>query len=681
MPSQQSGQPLLISSLRGGLNDNDPPLILGDDNCTIAENVEFFYSSAGERRLGCSQIADLPSFLSSQQAVTWMGRHYPDNNVADAEFWALGQNLSGSSNALGRRTTTGWAQISPYDSIISTSGYGHRISAVSLHGKFFFAYKSTADLLHVFDGTSLRQTGLPAPGAIAVTDTGVGSFSGARYYRVRFIVVSSGTILLRSEPSGVATLSPSGSGIGALITRSGSLGLGETNWELEASTDNANFYRIATLPMSTTTYTDSVAFNTGYLNSGGTISEDLTAYTRIPSGKFLCVDNDRLLIAGSWTNPLYGSRVWWTPTQANTGVGNDERLDMTVNPYMDLDGYAGGEITAMSQAVNGYLYVFKWGHIYKLVRTGQLTQAYSAVPMTTQRGALPGSLVEAVDQTGSPALYFLDPRVGPMRIGQYGMEWCGRDLRTTWRRVNLSATVPACGVYYQNKNQVHFWIAVDGADHPNMKIILQCNETRSYSLQSYGSATEGARRGWSTTAKGDRISDVHCALMFDDNVDSVGARSQNLVPYIGKEQWTVNNAVMTNFIQRCDTGTVDAQSSVDDVGSYYYATIQTKPYLPTGLLSMHGLMAGSLLASTIVAPTNNVYIDAIKNFGEESIRYAVDMTQQTDETMFVKKLDNVTMSEIRAIQFQFGDLNTEVTPTTSWRLHAFAAKVSPQQTQ
>ena len=43
----------VINSIRGGMNNQDPPQALPDDQAVLLENVEFFYSTLGERRLGC----------------------------------------------------------------------------------------------------------------------------------------------------------------------------------------------------------------------------------------------------------------------------------------------------------------------------------------------------------------------------------------------------------------------------------------------------------------------------------------------------------------------------------------------------------------------------------------------------------------------------------------------------
>src|SRR4051812_44270728 len=122
MAFSKSVFPLQVPSLRGGLNDNDPPIALPDDACTIAENVEFFYSTLGERRLGCVAISDTPTQITANvdiQEVQWMGAHYPTNDVGDAELWALATNLTNSTQTINRRTKSAWNNVAvPSDAII-----------------------------------------------------------------------------------------------------------------------------------------------------------------------------------------------------------------------------------------------------------------------------------------------------------------------------------------------------------------------------------------------------------------------------------------------------------------------------------------------------------------------------------------------------------------------------------
>jgi hypothetical protein len=659
-----------LFSLRGGLNDFDPPTALPSDACTVAENVEFFYSTLGERRLGCTAVS-LPASITADPnmtAVVWMYRHLPTASESGAQLWVLAQNLAGAQYVLTYRDATTWNTVTPsIDTINVAIPNGHRFSAQTLHGKLFFAFDSDQDILHVWDGTRLRRVGLTTPAAPTAANSGVGTFAGTRYYRIRYTVMSGATVSYRSEPGAVLTFAPSGTGASAVITKPVSVGENETHWEIEASTDNANFYRLSQIIVGTTTYTDSVALGTGY-SSTGTLSEDVTAYTRIPSGKFLVADEDRLIIGGSWENTAYGSRVWWTPVYGSTGAGNDERVDLTTDPFLDLDGFSGGELTGLSRSVNGYIFAFKWGHIYKIVRKGQRSQAYEAFPLTKAKGALPGSIVEAFDESGNPSLYFLEPKTGPHRIGSNGIEHCGQDVLSTWQTVNLTATVPCHGVFYPDKHQVHWWIATDGASYPNKKIILQINETRS--------SDEGARRGWTTVPSPNRIAAAHCSTMFSSNIDSLVARNQTLVPFIGKEQWTVSGTVK-DLVQRCDTGNTDAHTSGDTV-SAYTAKVRSKPFLVSGLLTRHGIQAGTLLAESDTTSADQVYVKLIRDFGVDSTTVNTNLAPGTTEEHVIKQLDNLTLSECKALQIEFGDTTT---PTNPWRLNGVALKVRKEDTQ
>ncbi len=674
-PSQLNGNNFDLVSLRGGLDDTSPYIALAPDACVTAENVEFVDSTLGERRRGCVAIT-LPADLADPflQGTTWMYRHLPVNDEGEAELWTLTQALDGTNTSvLARRKKTGWEVIIPNDAIDVTNTQGHRLSAQTIHGKLFIAHKSSVDRLHVYDGSSLRRTSLAEPAAApAVANTGVGTFVTTRYYRVRFVVLSGSTVRLRSEPSDTTTFTPSGTGAAARITKPATINENETHWEVEASLDNANFYRIARVVVGTSTYDDNIAAGTGYVSTG-VLSDDIGDYTVIPSGKFLAADEDRLIIAGSWENPDEASRVRWTPVFASVGVGNDERLELDTDPFLDLDGYEGGEITGLSRAVNGYIFVFKRSHIYKMVRTGQRNKAYTAVPLTKARGALPGSLVEAINQVGQPSLYFLDPSVGPTRLSANGLQWCGRDIQTFWQRVNINANVPCHGVYYNNKRQLHYWVAVDGSEYPNAKIILHVNEMRD--------TDEGGRRGWVTVAKDDRIATAHCSVMFADNIDDTGDdRSFSLVPFVGKERWSVGGNTIRNYIQRCDTGGTDAHTT-GDTESTYRATVISKPFALAGLLNQHEVQAGVLLAKAATEPDGSVYVKVIGDFGKETKIVAATLYVDTDaQTHIIHQLDDLKFSEVYAIQIALGDLDDNVTPPDTWELHRLQLKISMGKT-
>lgn len=661
-----------ISSLRGGLDDTPAVMTLASDACTVAENVEFVISTLGERRKGCEAI-DLSSNITdgNREVVSWMYRHTPTNNEGEAELWVFSQDLAGTVPNFEYKDIAGWNNVIPDDNVSCADGKGHRIQAQSLHGKLFFAYDSTLDRLHVWDGTSLRRVGVAEPlQPPSVADQGAGTLDTLRYYRVRFITLDGSTIVAQSEPSDDVSITPSGTGASIRVTiDAGTMGAENhvTHWQLEASLDDTNYYRIATTPIGTTTYDDSTPASPGYNIDGNVLSADIGDYTPPGSAKFLSVDEDRLLMGGNWEDPALASRVTWTPVFADPGSANDERVELDQDPYLDLDGYEGGEITGMSKSVNGYIFVFKRDHIYRLVRTNQRAKAYEATCITKARGALPGSLVEAINQEGQPSLYFLDKNVGPTRLSDKGLQWCGRDLQTLWSRVNVNAVVPCHGVYYGAVRQLHYWLAVDDADYPNFKIILHVTEMRD--------TEEGGRRGWVTVGKDNRIATAHSSVMFSDNVDTSDDRSLHLVPFIGKLRWVVGVNTINDLIQMCDVGGTDAHTSGDTL-SAYRGKVTSKPFALAGLLDQHGILSGAILINAMDTPDGIVFVQAIRDFGAETKTVPVEFYTPGDETHLVVKLDDLSFSELYALQISLGDLDDNVTPPETWGIDMLQLRVT-----
>lgn len=679
-PGALSGSSLTIASLRGGLNDTDSSLSLIDDAVQIAENVEFTKSTLGERRLGCQVISDLPATISGDPtltAVTWATTHQPSSDSGLLELWLLAQSLTANNNLITRRTQTAWSTVTLSDPATVTSGKGHAMAGTTLHGKLMHGYKSGFDRMHVWDNTSHRRAGLAEPvAAPTAADTAVaGAYASTRYGRIRFIRVdpSDGTsIRLRSEPSVTKTFIPNGAFNGSIWTRPALLGESETHWEIELSNDNANFYKIANIPIGTTTYTDTTAASPGYASAATAIlSEDIGDYTLLPSAKFLCVDDDRLLLGGSWEEDALSSRIFWTPVNSDPGVGNDERLKLAANPFRDLDGIEGGALTGLKQGSTGYVFAFKRARIYKLIRTGTLIGAYDVNTQTRSRGALPGSVIEAVDQTGASALYFLDPAVGPCRLGVQGIEWCGYDVQKLWKRVEVDATIPCHGVYHADKQQIHWWVALDGSSYPNAKIILHCN--RSVRTEA------GVRKGWVTVPVGNRIASAHCSTMFSANVESTDPRSVRKVPFIGKAEWTVGSTTVRNLWQRCEVGNTDALTA-GDVSCYYNGILKTKPYTAGGLFNQFGILSGAVVAEASAGAI--VTVRAYKNFNADLPDEAdVSLTPSgAAETTVIKTLDDLGLSEITALEIEFGDLRPDLSPSAYWEVQKLEFKMTPGET-
>ena len=157
---------LTISSLRGGMNNSDPAIMLPEDQTILSQNIELFDSMLGERRLGTSAIT-LPADISARDRVTFAYRHLPSSLESGAELWLLG--VTGTTTAVLSKKTTTWATITISDTPTLTGVSQYRWQGVSIHGKLFLAYDTGTDRLHVFDPTisttALRRVGLDNPAA------------------------------------------------------------------------------------------------------------------------------------------------------------------------------------------------------------------------------------------------------------------------------------------------------------------------------------------------------------------------------------------------------------------------------------------------------------------------------------------------------------------------------------
>ena len=640
---------LVISSLRGGLNNQDAAIALPEDQCVTMTNVELVESMLGERRLGTDAIT-LPAFISGKDRVPLVVRHTPTADEADAELWVLG--VTGTTTAsLGRKTSTWQTEVTISDTPTLTGLFQYQWQAISLHGKLFFAYKSNVNRLHVWDGTSMRRAGLDNPSAAptAADMGGVGTFSGTRYYRVRYVIISGSTVLVRGEPSAVLTFSPLGTRAGVTVTKPATISEGETHWELEASTDNANFYRIAQTAVGTTTYDDTLASYTSE-----TLSETLTDYELIPSARFLASDEDRLIWAGNYDDDDQASRVGWTPVLGASGSGNDERFATSTDPFKDLDTYHGGPITGLTEPILGGNWVFKLHGFYKMTRNNQVNKAYDIDKYSDTIGALDGSVTTGVDETGQACVYFIDHEMGPCRMGIRGLMRCGEDIRQSWKDMNLDATKVTCrSFFYPRKKQMMWAIAESGQNTPTLMIVLHVDKSRPYA--------DGIRKGW-TIWNGNRAKAISMCL-FADNIEDNTDRSTRLIPFMGLEG--------LGLVHQCDTGNTDN-------GVAYTATITTRPFVLKSILSTFKILAAAVMAKAVASAQLTIKLIKDTDTTNETTVTVTDksMAARAAETDVIHYLDEFKGAEMRVAQVQFTD---PTTVSAQWRVDQFAMREEPGQ--
>jgi hypothetical protein len=611
---------IVVASLRGGLNLTDPPAALRPDQTTLALNTDFSLSTCGARRRGIYTIPPPTQDGETQ----FLFRETPTGDPLEDNLIAIVEE-SGTGFFAFSFTGAAWNALTFDDTPVTPAAPG-AYSAQNLHGKMFLAYPSGEDRLHVLDAgtTVFRRVGLATPAAApTVANTGAGAYAAVlRYYRIRYTVQVAGTTVRRSEPSASQSFTPSGAGTAARVTKPATINEDETHWELEASTDNVNFYRIATTVVATTTYDDSAATNT---YSSNPLSADVGDYTVPFSVKYLSADEDRLVMGGSWDTEEYASRVTWTPVFAASGVGNDERLDLSTFPYLDLDNLDGGGITGMSVPTNGYIYVFKRKRIYKLVRTGQVSRSYEAVVVSKSVGAVNGSVVSGFDASGNPCVYFWDDGNGPHRIGTAGIEDCSRDIRPLATELNPYVLSPVRAIYYPDRDQMWFWAATSGSNIPDRMFVFQIRDGRR--------TEEGVVGGWGEFA-GPMV-ETTAAAVFRNYGEFDGTEDR---PFL---------ALSTNALSNIDI--VQADTLALDKGEAIESSVTTMPFMPAGMLRKIGAMAATALAKGIAG--SKMALTLVRDYGKESASVSAELSPTAaHESRVFAPMDDAALSELRTLQ-------------------------------
>jgi hypothetical protein len=591
---------LWIRDLTGGLNDTDAPQDIGDNQCQIAQNVEWTTTRFAQRRQGGTNTIHATEPWGASSTLLALMRHTPTADESTAEMWAIDNQ---GTPVLGRMAGSNqFSAVTVGDAF--TSGDIKFVNGVSLNGKFFIAGNTAVDRLHVWTGATFRRVGLVTPAAASVANTGAGTYAATiRYYKVQWQNATVTPNVL-SELSPSVSFTPSGSGTHARITRPTAPSESETNWILWASPDNINFYIINSAAIATTTIDDN-AVPSSYATAIPALAGFPSAadYYTVPiSPKHLLADEDRLLLLSSWETASMASAVMWTPVLGTTdpayNLADDERVPS--GNRLDLDRSDGGGITG-GAVMAGSVYVFKYSHIYRLDRTGDATLPYRAVPITKSLGAVSHkSIVVGEDDAGRPCLYFISRR-GPYRITSDGViEYLGRDIETLFSGLNLSLSIiPPFGVWHEARRQVQWWVTTTGETFPDRKLVFHARHARR------GDHHE-VRGGWAVHTDG--AATCTAAVMF---ANSLGATmSLDLKPYCAQ--------VFATGLPDGPCIKYDAAGVTTDRGgnaTTYVGRIKTGAYPPGGAAMKGGLTQTYVLGT----PSNRTLaVDVIRDFNAET---------------------------------------------------------------
>jgi hypothetical protein len=609
----------VIDDLRAGRNGYDAPWAIFDTECVDAVNVDFYKARLGNKRGGMA--ATTLTSTTRTGVTSSLFRHVPGTDETLAELWAVDDAATPIIERLAGGTA--WAAPSIKD---APTGNGWDFSAASINGKLFLAYKSGQDRLHVWDGSTVRRAGLTDIALPSPADTVAGGAYPAvqRYYRVRLTVQVATVTVRRSEPSPGAAFTPSGVNLAVRVTNSGGLpGEGETHWELEASTDNVLYYRIATVVIGTTFYDDSAAVGTYNANPLSALSG--TYETQI-SYKFIAADQNRLLGFGAWNTAQKQARIHISAVIGSLDVGDEERLDINSNYYMDFDESDSGVATGMAGPIFGAFFCFKDRQVWQLTPTGTTVQPYRQEAISKSIGTISHhAIARGEDRHGNAALYWMSHR-GMYRWSINGLEYIGRNMEDYVlgpnATINLAATKSVARVaYYADKRQIWCWWATASGN--------DCNVCAFFDVQT---------DGWSRVPTGDLLANIRCVAPFATTI--AAAMSRDLKLHVGQTGGVTR-------IWKTDTGT-------DDNATTYQAYVLTKASEPGGPGFYGGVGDATLLAKAAAGVTITATVTA--DFGVQSVTGTALLTADGSETRVTRRLEGSALSgDVRFLQYQLGD--------------------------
>lgn len=657
---------ITISDLRAGRNGIDSPVdpLFPNNQCCEAYNVDFSDGPLGRRR-GGTDLFTPASGIGFTTNISAMNRWVPGGDESLAELHVV----DGATPPLVKRLTAGaFAAVTLDDPIAATP---HRISTAALNGKNVYAYDAGAaiDRLHVYDPDlaipRIRKSGL-YPGLVAptVANTGGGAYGAvARYYRVRFIQLAGTRIIRRSEPTPASlSFTPSGAGLAARVTRPVAPGEGETHWELDASLNNLTWYKLSSYGQGTHTAIATLTYDDTFVTTSYSTldaADILGFYTLLPSAKYVVADGNRLIMTGRNASSLNTSRVWFTPVLGSSDAGDDERMlqTSTIKPFFDLNEKDGGEITGLSDAINGIFMAFKYRRTWKATPTLDVNTPYAPREVSHTIGCVDHeSIVVAEDADGNSAVYWMSHR-GPYRYGSNGLQYLGRDIEDYWRglngksRVNLDATTKVChGKYYSDLGQIWWWLATGSSNTPNIILVLDVKQATR--LDRFG-----VRGGWAVH-DGPRAAAL-CSVMFGDLTGA--AVGKRLRPYVG--------LTTAATVYKCDTTTET------DVEVPYQAYVITKSIVPSTQLGKDFGVSESMLCAK-AQDTTLIRQTIISDFGYQESYDETSIEADRDETHVIRKFSGSQGSELGAIQLKLGD--PTAVSVGQWSLISLTVPVSDE---
>jgi hypothetical protein len=652
MASKALGQQIRWSRNRGR-DDWDIPTDIPDEMSAEALNVVLEKGTLGKRRRGSSsQTITGDTFVGA----TALFRFVPKAGEASAEVFIVSND--GTTKILRVAAGAAAANLTLKDAAQSAV-----VRSAVLNNKLYLAYNSAVNRLSVFSPdestTVVRRVGHATPAAATVANTGSGSYAATiRYYRVAWLTKSGTTVLRQSLLGASVSFTPSGSGTHARVTQPTVASEGETHWRVYGSADDVLFYELADVAIGTTTYDDNETVADYDTNDP---APDEGAYTPWPSVKYLLSTGERLVGFGVYETAIGDSllpkngRVYFSPVLDSSDADDDERVSNTTDfqGWIDIARNAGSEDRALGGPIDNNIFVFQSKGTYLLIPTGEANDPYRRVLMHPDIGAVSQeSVFMGEDETGRPALYWLDPVRGPYRYGKNGMEWIGYDIQTLWKTVNLAATsIVAAGAYDAEQRACVWWLATGASN-----TLAEC--ITFYVREGQPTSVEGVRGGWVRLQEA-AASAWLCLGLLPTSIAATMSRGLSL--YTG--------SASTMVIRRWN-----AASTTDDAGTDFRAYVTSRAYQPLGLTRRFRLGRTVLQAS---AEGATITQSLARNFGDETARTDTEsFTAAGSETRLVKKFDGAFQADANVLQATLGEA---AVADQSWAIDEWVATFDPTE--
>lgn len=649
---QQAPPPIAFFGIQGR-DGGSPVFAIPPNRCIEAKNVDWFRSSLARRR-GGSAFIDITGGTAFSNGVRSLFRNVPGDDQAAAEMWAF------DGSGLVKRLTggTAWANVTLDDAVSVTT---REVNAIGLNKKFYLAYATGINRLHVWDpvDAKVRRVGVacgtnPPTSAVA----GAGAVTDTRTYKVQFLVQIGGVTVRQSNLTPASTPALALAAQNATVTRPTTPATeGITHWRCFAAGMDGSYRLIVdNIAIATTTATDSTAV------LSGSPPPDAGAYTPPPSAKYVVVDDTRVIMAGANETATGDAmlptpfRIWWTSRLGSSDIGDDERISNTslIKSYDDIEE----AVTALSPPIQGSYYAFSYDGQWKFTGTGNVSAAYTKLKVTGGAGCIAHkTIVMAEDEDGDPALYWLSKR-GPVRVGKSGQQYLDQDIADIWDTVNLDAAIPSHAVYHADLRQIWFWIATGSNDYPNIKLVF---DTRLGRLQSGPDSGTSVRNGWSQ-ADGSQGS-AYCSCMFSQTL--AASMSRKLKPYSGVGDVTA--------IFVCDT------TDKNDGGNGFVSYVESRPFAPWGLGNKGGILGDSVLVSSVAVASDIIAIVVIVDEGAWSTSTSISITATSDAGLEVRVFPKVSphVAQASSMRFKLFDGSNN----SQWNLSAFIVPVEYEGTR